>query len=129
MSKMQGTEGLASLMFHDRLNESDTPAVLNKKIRRHHWWAEFQAVCPGWEAFFCYMSKDEILDYDRKIIWLRTQSEDPLFRWAHAAAHVMDHPDGMSVITDADEDAAELAARCWAAYSPPVASGDMSEVA
>lgn len=135
------------------------PSTLNDMIRNHHWWPAFQERCPGWKVFFTYMEQDEILDFDHKIIWLRVRLPDPLFRWAHATAHVMSvrraaqdsfggHPftqaelerrivqvspaclgfDG--AIREAEEVSADLAAMCWASYSPPLpVLSDVAEVA
>lgn len=141
----------------NRLDEPDNAVALNEKIHKHHWWPAFQDRCPGWEALFCYMPQDEIIDFRRKIIWLRVRLPNPLFRWAHSTAHVMSVLDaalasfGTAAFTEADferrvldtvtemfhgsisaaqEESADLAAMCWASYSPPYQmQGDMSEVA
>ena len=119
-------------MFNHKGTVNDdypNPAELTGRIHNHRWWPEFQKACPGWEVFFCYMRKDEIIDWGRKIIWMRVRLPHPFCRWTHAASHVIDHPEGMSVITVADEQSADLAAECWRALHAPVQEPDLSDVA
>jgi hypothetical protein len=128
------------------IDEPTAADSLTHMIRKHHWWPAFLERCPGWDAQFCYMQQDEIIDFVHKVIWLRVRLPDPLLRWAHATAHVMAvrHATLLAFggnpyteaeferrvvemvpvvfgkeISAAEEESADLAAMCWASYSPP----------
>lgn len=64
--------------------------ALEGELKASPLWVRFQAGCPGWDLRFRIMDhRDEIIDWNHKIIWLAMfRWPDPIFRWMHAEAHV-----------------------------------------
>lgn len=89
----------------------------NRLVHADPRWTLFADAWPGWQISFAHMTEDEGIDWDNRIIWLNCHVADPLFRAAHAAAHLKLHYGVRGSFTDRQEDDASWHALMWLSWT------------
>jgi len=97
-------------------------SLLEALIHGDQRWAQFEKAWPGWDLHFAAMDDDdEVIDWNTKTIWLNCHAPDPIFRAAHAVAHLYLHPKHRSDSwTEQQEADASWMASMWLAWTSPV---------